>query len=76
VLAARGQAQQRRGGGHEARDPGLDAVGVNQFGGAAIARPYGVGGVGGVDQLAGSGVGVAGGSKATAAAASPGVFFS
>ena len=58
VLAAGGEAQEGRSVGHEARDPGLDTVGVDQLGGAAVGRPRGVGGVGGVDQLAGSGVGV------------------
>ena len=57
MLAAGGEAQGGRGVGDELGDPGFDAVGVNELGGASVGGQCGVGGVGGVDELAGAVVG-------------------
>lgn len=57
VLAAGGEAQGGRGVGDELGDPGLDAVGVDELCGASVRRARGVGGVCGVDELAGAVVG-------------------
>ena len=58
LLAARGEAQRGRRVGDQALDPCLDAFAVNELGGAAVGGAGRVGGVGGIDEFAGSGVGI------------------
>ena len=58
MLAARGEAQRGRRVGDQALDPCLDAFAVNELGGAAVRGAGRVGGVGGIDEFAGSGVGI------------------
>jgi hypothetical protein len=43
---------------HELHNPRFDAFAVDQFGGAAVRRASRIGGVGGVDERAGAGVGI------------------
>ena len=57
MLAAGGEAQNRRGVRDKTHHPSLDAFAVDEFGGSAVGGADRVGGVGGVDELAGAGVG-------------------
>ena len=58
MLAACGEKECGRRVGDQARDPDLDAFAVNELGGAAVGGTGRVGGVGGIDEFAGSGVGI------------------
>lgn len=69
VLRARGEAQRGRGVGHEAHDPGLDALTIDQLGRATIGGTRRIGGVGGIDELAGAVVGGHARRKSSAGAA-------
>ena len=57
MLAAGGEQQKRASVGHQTGDPGCDTFAVDEFGGATVDGARGIGGVCGVDKLAGAGVG-------------------